>query len=72
MINIIHIYVFYVNMKVRIYHIVLKENINTPQIYLYNINIYFKLGSNGFRVEFDNIYTLLIIHRLQKILIHSG
>jgi hypothetical protein len=71
MINIIHIYVLYVNIKVCIYRIVLKENINIPQIYLYNINIYFRLGSDEFRVEFDNIYTLFIIHQVQKILTHS-
>ena len=32
---------FYVNIKISIYHIVLKKNLNVIQIYLYNINIYF-------------------------------
>ena len=36
-------------------------------MYLYNINIYFGLGSDRFWVYFDYIYTLLIIHRVQKI-----
>jgi hypothetical protein len=36
-------YVFYVNIKACIYYIVLK-NLNILQIYLYNINIYFRLG----------------------------
>jgi hypothetical protein len=68
MINIIQIYVFYFSIKVWIYLIVLK-NINILQIYLYNINIYFGLGSSEFRVGFINIHSLLIIYWIQKILI---
>jgi hypothetical protein len=33
---------FYVNIKTFIYHVILKKKkLNTLQIYLYNINIYF-------------------------------
>ena len=32
---------FYVNIKTCIYHVILKKKLNTLQIYLYNINIYF-------------------------------
>jgi hypothetical protein len=38
------------------------KNQNVLQIYLYNINIYFSLGSSEFQVCFDNIYTLFITH----------
>jgi hypothetical protein len=65
MINIIYICVFYVNIKVCVLYCIKKLNI--IQIYSYHINIYFRLGLVGFRVEFDNIYTVLIIHRVQKI-----
>ena len=68
MINIIQIYVFYFSIKVWIYLIVLK-NINILQIYLYNINIYFRLGSGGFQVGFVNIHTLFTIYHIQKIFI---
>jgi len=44
-----------------------KKNINTLQIYLYNINIYFRLGFEAFQGAFDNIYALFIFHRVQKI-----
>jgi hypothetical protein len=38
------------------------KNQNVLQIYLYNINIYFSLGSSEFQVCFDNIYTIFITH----------
>lgn len=43
------------------------------EIFIYK-NVYFGLGLGGFQVEFDNIYTLSIIHqvRIQKIPTHSG
>jgi hypothetical protein len=55
-------YVFYVNIEICIYHIVLKKKLNVLQIYPYNINIYFRLGLDRFRLGFDNIHTLSIIH----------
>jgi hypothetical protein len=60
-INIIYACVFYVNIEICIYHIALK-NINILQIYLYNINIYSKLGLCEFQVRFNNIHTILITH----------
>jgi hypothetical protein len=50
----------------------IKKNLNILQIYLYYLNIYFGLGSGGFQVEYDNIHTLSIIHRVQKIHTHLG
>jgi len=41
------------------------KNLNILQIYLYDINIYFGLDSGGFQIEFDNIHTLSIIHRVK-------
>jgi hypothetical protein len=43
-------------------NLILLKNINILQIYLYSINIYFKLGSSEFRSKFDNIYIFSIIH----------
>jgi hypothetical protein len=54
MINIIHICVFYINIEMCIYNIVLK-NLNIIRIYQYTINIYFELVSIGIQVVFDNI-----------------
>jgi hypothetical protein len=39
---------------------------------MYNTNIYFGLGQDGFQVEFDNIHTLPIIYQVQKIPTHSS
>jgi len=47
---------------------IININLNILQIYLYIINIYFRLGSVGF----DNIHILLIIYWVQKIIIYSG
>jgi len=51
-----------VNIKICIYHIILKKRINVLKIYLCNINIYI-LG--WFWVGFDNIYTLSITYRVR-------
>jgi len=53
--------VFYVNIKICIYHIVLKK-LNIQQIYLYNINMHFMLGSGKVQISFDNMHTLSITH----------
>jgi hypothetical protein len=52
-------YMFYINIKICIYHIVLKKS-------KHFINIYFELGLSEFQVGFDNIYTLLIILQSKK------
>jgi hypothetical protein len=56
--------VFYVNIKICIYYIVLKK-LNVLQINLYNINIYFGLGLGRFWVRFDNIYIIFIIYQVR-------
>ena len=52
-------YIFYINIKVCIYHIILGKNLNILQLYLYNINIYFDLNSYKFQVGLI-IYLLFI------------
>jgi hypothetical protein len=59
-------------MKRAYIYIYIKKNINILQIYLYNINIYFRLSSNKFWIrwiKFNNIY---ILHIIQKIIIYSS
>jgi hypothetical protein len=72
MINIIHLYLYFMSILKYVYIILDLKNLNILQIHLYNINKYFGLGSNRFWVRFDYIHTLLIINRIQKIPPHSG
>jgi len=66
MINIIHICVFYVNIKVCMYHIVLKEIKYFTNIFIYYKYILFGLVLGGFQIWIDNIHILSIIHKIKK------
>jgi len=62
----IYIYLFYINIKVYIYILYcIKNNLNTLQKYLYNINIYFRLDSINFKLNLilSTIYLLSIKYK---------
>jgi len=68
MINIIHRCVFYVNIKVCIYYIVLKK-LNITQIYSYHINIYFRLGFVGFELSLPISIPYLLFIKSKKFIV---
>jgi len=61
----------YVNIEICIYHIVLK-NQNIIQLYLYNINMCFRLSLDKFQVGLNNIHIRYPLDKItiQEILIH--
>jgi len=45
--------------------ILYEKKLNVPKIYLYNINIFFRLGLNDFWYDFDNIHNIYITHHVR-------